>query len=1585
MSSTSQAPSFSSPAIPLDENEVKRDSIFAKKRYTLTMPSLNAIRFGGSMASKDPLDLDVKVLDKGKQKKSSKIKSIELVRSISKAGMLRPKRIPTVYRSDSRLYIDPFESPSALHAHFKDNHGESRHMPSLPEGTEDITRLSGNLSQASDETSDDVEFISIERPALSRHNTWSPRDHRTIQGRSWATLRDGLGSLRRSHDSARPQIRVLIPGKAQDNSAPDIVDDRAEGLRNILSPSISPPSSNTPPNQRGEGPMRMSVVSPMTALDMPRPKRPFLRLSIPVTSEEGEFFQDMQTALASKYIPPARSEGESSGDEVSRPSSRPNSRSNSRPSHSTVSPVEPILPREIPLRFNQQTQSRFSIVSPSDAGFDDLHQIIPLPQREIKPSETKPLEVRSAISVSTAQSKPLMSLNKPLPPVPVDSDEDEDDEEEDDEEEEAQIASLTAPQNGQKITLDIPSPLSFNLQNKPSLNQLEALDNDFRRSASPMRPRTAPEASDEQKGPSPTMDQAAAALDKHLSSLVTSPASSKLTSPRSMSIRDRLDLESPLQISRGSGDMVPTRAAPPPPIVVSPAESNRSSKLQKRRSGFQSMITPKENSPSMERKHPSFQSFRAFVSRSSNSRSSKSYHSSSSNVSEIDSKPKSARSLDTPSSTEAVERRDMAQDPEIAELSAGEIEHNVSRIPEEAEVAEEKPVRKESSARSSVESTRSLFSSTGTDETAGTAPSPEPAQAEVAEAVELEAHPMKAVAILDIVDTYAKSHGADRASSSKQGKAKLVGHQIPEMLDKPEFVSAHAAESIILRIMENIGSLSDLFNTATISKGFYRIFKRHEMHLIKNSLFNMSPAAWELREVSPPWSIGTLDDNDEPCPEYTPSLYLRHYSRDMYTMVALKSLILVHCESFLRVETITGLAGIDERRAAEIDEAFWRVWTFCRIFGCEKNREDDLVGQTDWLNGGVLARQQGTNTSSTIIESFDTNSALFDPVPGFGVGNGEGLSTAQLYDVIEIWTCLGVLVQGFHGKLDEAREAGVFENLPESQLKVEDYEALMLEEWTYYILTLGPSVILRLSSVSPAGPTYDTFEFAKNAGWTTWTPPLFGTSRRTFLKEAISRVYERKLAEEAGQPMTPTRASTKSHKKAKPMSESRKRQIALAQELRAQQRQGQRSKSSDFVPTLSRGPKTYADERPMSHFPDVIESLSSGKRHKRQTTHSSLPTPSPPPPPAIPEQFRMLQSAIPDSQSVHLPEPVPEPVQKSILEPEPEPAQEPEPEPEMEQARELESEPEPISEPEPEMEHHEAPRYARDPQSEAVVESESRATTPTQNEVDSEARSSAGSPIRNDISDMVGDLASHPVRSATIRASPTQANPVTWRPGYSPRSPGGVHPAFAASQQPIPVQSPDSARSPRDARSPPSANAPYISIATFSTPQACVPAPPPGPQVIDPVDRAMRRMVDELGFSRDDAKWALRVCETGERVDVDKAVQMLMKRRPSTSNPQSSDSERPPTSGLGLGITSEGSEVPARSSFEISRVPRAHFAARKPQHSESSAYAAQKVRTGSVQFDGAPAEEIPAPLTGRKHSQRDGWKVWKSKSRLLSH
>ncbi|KAF2131050.1 hypothetical protein P153DRAFT_365657 [Dothidotthia symphoricarpi CBS 119687] len=67
------------------------------------------------------------------------------------------------------------------------------------------------------------------------------------------------------------------------------------------------------------------------------------------------------------------------------------------------------------------------------------------------------------------------------------------------------------------------------------------------------------------------------------------------------------------------------------------------------------------------------------------------------------------------------------------------------------------------------------------------------------------------------------------------------------------------------------------------------------------------------------------------------------------------------------------------------------------------------------------------------------------------------------------------------------------------------------DEWCYYLLTFGLSTVLKLAGPHLL-PDSSPFMVASWNGWTAWKPPVSGSTRRNFLKEAASRVYEDKIA-----------------------------------------------------------------------------------------------------------------------------------------------------------------------------------------------------------------------------------------------------------------------------------------------------------------------------------------------------------------------------------------------------------------------------------------------------------------------------------------
>ncbi|KAF7191258.1 hypothetical protein HII31_07281 [Pseudocercospora fuligena] len=364
----------------------------------------------------------------------------------------------------------------------------------------------------------------------------------------------------------------------------------------------------------------------------------------------------------------------------------------------------------------------------------------------------------------------------------------------------------------------------------------------------------------------------------------------------------------------------------------------------------------------------------------------------------------------------------------------------------------------------------------------------------------------------------------------------------------PAAVPSASAEEVLLGILSNLTSTDDLFNTAIINKGMYRVYKENEMFLLRTVMANQSPAAWELREWSPPERNEVASSKASSQLEHDPLSYMRCFRRDLGVIERLKRLIMEHCQSFIRRETTFALSTPTHPNAQRFNDSFWRIWCFCEIFGGKKGREEDITGQLDWLKGGLLANNQGFSATVNTNLDFEMSSVLLNAPDHFARANANGLAASQLFDMTEIWTCFTVLLQGYSGRVMQARDFGVFDNCDLVEGDIEAEEA-MLEEWIAYLLTLGPSVVLDMallaSDTTPSG-----FAYAKQQGWTNWTPPVFNGSRSNFLKEPVARSYEEQVAAAKLRLQDPVEQEQKEM--------SRKRVASMAAEIRL------RRQSSDY-------------------------------------------------------------------------------------------------------------------------------------------------------------------------------------------------------------------------------------------------------------------------------------------------------------------------------------------------------------------------------------------------------------------------------------
>ncbi|KAL8762143.1 MAG: hypothetical protein Q9184_001799 [Pyrenodesmia sp. 2 TL-2023] len=1046
----------------------------------------------------------------------------------------------------------------------------------------------------------------------------------------------------------RPKIQVTIPTDQRPQSYSYVhhpsLKAKAATKKEETPSAVSPPSTTTKQEMYYEMPARLSIISPLSVVEMPKPRRPFSALSLedmtmgmpmPMPMPKNAPLQNQQCADTD------------SSDDAGEHSDERSSNYSPRSSLSSVE-AESVL---IKLADERRASLAFSVMSPTAAGVFDNMSFTPKVPRN-------PRMMKSSASLASQ-----VNMNKPLPPAPGFGD----------------IAPLkvsgfpTSRPGSMKGRRKVPAPLnvsrtpslhiasqhrlsrSSSLRSKYTPADLDALDEAFRKSS----PTSLPAAPIYAQQYLPTLSQAELALEAQLGTIEEDTTLDSVVVPL---------VHDPLQISRGPGRMEPSRKPPVPPLPF---------QMQVQMMGDGVNGDHAHATPSAQRSHttasrkrlqkrsvphvtvPVSHSHVAMQMRSTNSSDTHS-HSDRESLSLLRSKRISAPIVGSVGSSDKAHRvlgRDGAATPMERESSSeshwssSESPHayssssNMSRedsLTPASDLSSSIPdttfeeVRKRLELLSPKEDSSDVFVAFHERERKSSATSsvglplqvhsnlttpnkkyqfsqdeipPVPALPKLAQqnssprssprsspAIEIDGSPVSP-------DDLDESHVHPLRRRGRHGEkekpvrslASIAMSEIPDMyasLPSPaptlpplpmsqeeveRQISADAAELVLLRILENLDNLQDLFATATVSRGFYRTFKRHELPLMKNALYGMSPAAWELREMSPPYPGLEKTGESSPSPklDYTPTLYLQHYMRDMYTMIALKSMILIHCESFLRADTITALAGGETERASQIDDAFWRVWTFCRVFGCGTGREDDITAQTDWLRGGVEATQQrralADGHSTKCVEGIMAN-----PPASFGKGNNGGLTAEELYDMTEIWTCLGVLVRGFQGKRQEARDYGVFENVHITIGDVEQEDSA-LEEWTYFLLTLAPPTILDVTS--PHSPTATTFAHAQSRGYTAWSRPSLGASRSTFLKEAVSRVYEEKVLQRhptIAISSFPTASSSSSPSNAQ---SSRQRCAAHAAEIRA--------KRND--PAFAALPPS--EERPMSNYPNVVEKL----------------------------------------------------------------------------------------------------------------------------------------------------------------------------------------------------------------------------------------------------------------------------------------------------------------------------------------------------------------------------------------------------------
>lgn len=293
------------------------------------------------------------------------------------------------------------------------------------------------------------------------------------------------------------------------------------------------------------------------------------------------------------------------------------------------------------------------------------------------------------------------------------------------------------------------------------------------------------------------------------------------------------------------------------------------------------------------------------------------------------------------------------------------------------------------------------------------------------------------------------------------------------MIDSPFL---EASDDILIHIFSHLGSLSAMESLSLAHPRFHAILDSNKLFILRGIVNNISAPASSLVELLKP--SGT----------HTAKSYIESYASSLEVVHALKALIQSRCGYFL------ALAKLDfhnDRAEKAFDNALYNIWIFCILF---RDRRESAERQMEWLRG-------------------------------FG--------TMELFDILETWQCLGVLLRPLADSTELARKCGIIQ----SRLPANDSEVLLemgnnppppprclcwklrliapreyIEEWICYVQTQGLDTLLPIVEWAESDHV-QRYTIIIGKGLNRWRRQ-HKRPYSLFLKDSASKVYrELSLAE----------------------------------------------------------------------------------------------------------------------------------------------------------------------------------------------------------------------------------------------------------------------------------------------------------------------------------------------------------------------------------------------------------------------------------------------------------------------------------------
>ncbi|KAJ5741202.1 uncharacterized protein N7511_008519 [Penicillium nucicola] len=325
----------------------------------------------------------------------------------------------------------------------------------------------------------------------------------------------------------------------------------------------------------------------------------------------------------------------------------------------------------------------------------------------------------------------------------------------------------------------------------------------------------------------------------------------------------------------------------------------------------------------------------------------------------------------------------------------------------------------------------------------------------------------------------------------------------------------------LVTTLQDAASLGDLFDLAT-RNGVQLENISSGLSLIRSVLQRSHPEQFELREmglpVTPagrvlrPGSQGYFLHLVSPFRERPLCLsaqdYCDHYEYEILTCAYITGAILTQCEAAALSLDETrwsvlklALDNYQDPRWNVMHRAFWRVWTFCRLFGSGKGREEDWQGQQAWLEGHTIHSNNGfgTNTQPGSLQS----EVLDNPPEFFATGNPGGLTSEELKDMMFIWRCLRWLlrIRLYRDTLPQTPRRDQAQGSVKLSEKTANTDWQITDTLVDSLLSLGLAATRHLLSTRGEHP----LQVAHNLQWTS-RPIIFRRERgHAFLLEACQR------------------------------------------------------------------------------------------------------------------------------------------------------------------------------------------------------------------------------------------------------------------------------------------------------------------------------------------------------------------------------------------------------------------------------------------------------------------------------------------------